>query len=216
MELRQQLRVLRSRWWLLLASLLITGGAAFLVSSALPKVYESRATLLVGQSVQASNPDINQLLASQRLSQTYAELAVAGPQLQRVITKTGLLITPAEFARRIRAEAPRDSILVHITVEDSDPVRAANLANAVAEELLAISPAISGVDNEVQAFVDATLASIQTQIRDSQDEIQRLTNLPSRSALQDQRLEIPKRGSSRFRKPMRRRLSFRRPAEPTS
>ena len=31
MELRQQLRLLRSRWWLLVASVLITGAAAFLV-----------------------------------------------------------------------------------------------------------------------------------------------------------------------------------------
>ena len=153
MELRQQLRVLRSRWWLLLASVLITGGVAFLVSSALPKVYEARVTLLVGQSVQASNPDINQLLASQRLSQTYAELALAGPQLQRVIAKTGLPLTPEEFAPRVRADAPRESILVHLAVEDADPLRAAALANALAEELLAISPAISGVDRDVQDFI---------------------------------------------------------------
>ena len=48
--------VLRSRWWLLLASVLITGAAAFLVSSSLPKVYEGRVTLLVGQSVQSIEP----------------------------------------------------------------------------------------------------------------------------------------------------------------
>ena len=32
-----------------------------LVSSSLPKVYESTATLLVGQSIQSANPDLNQL-----------------------------------------------------------------------------------------------------------------------------------------------------------
>ena len=170
MELRQQLRVLRSRWWFLLASVLITGGVAFLVSSALPKVYEARVTLLVGQSVQASNPDINQLLASQRLSQTYAELALAGPQLQRVIAKrastnAGGIRTPSPrgCATRIHPRAP--------SVEDADPLRAAALANALAEELLAISPAISGVDRDVQDFIDRSLESLQTQIRDTQDEI---------------------------------------------
>jgi non-specific protein-tyrosine kinase len=190
MELRQQLRVLRTRWWLLLAGVLVTGAAAFLVSSSLPKVYEGRATLLVGQSVQTSNPDINQLLASQRLSQTYAELAVAGPQLRRVIAANELAVTPEEFAKRVRAEAPRDSILVYVTVEDPEPARAANLANAVAGELLTLSPAISGVDNEVQAFLDVNLASIQTQIQDYQEEIQRLTILSERSATQEQRLEV--------------------------
>jgi non-specific protein-tyrosine kinase len=174
---------------LLVAGAVITGAAAFLVSSSLPKVYEGRVTLLVGQSVQETNPDINQLLASQRLSQTYAELAMADPQLQAVITKVGVAVSANEFAKRVRAEAPRDSILVHLTVEDGDPVRAAALANALAERLIELSPAISGVDSDVQRFVDDDLASTQTLIRDTQDEIQRLTNLPSRSADEERRLE---------------------------
>ena len=74
-ELRQQFTVMRSWFWLFVASILLAGGAAFLVSSSLPKVYESTATLIVGQSIQSANPDLNELLASQRLSQTYADLA---------------------------------------------------------------------------------------------------------------------------------------------
>ena len=72
MELRRQISVLRSWIWLLLASIVLAAGAAYLVSINLPKVYEGRVTLIVGQSTQATNPDLNQLLASQRLSQTYA------------------------------------------------------------------------------------------------------------------------------------------------
>ena len=189
MELRQQLRILRSRWWLLLASALITGAAAFLVSSTLPKVYEGHATLLVGQSVQTSNPDLNQLLASQRLSQTYAELALTNPLLERVIAKTGVASTSQELKKRVTAVAPRDSILVHLTVQDSEPSRAAALANALAAEMIAASPAITGVNGDVQQFIDGDLIAIQSQIRDTQDEIQRLTNLPSRSAAEEQRLE---------------------------
>jgi capsular exopolysaccharide synthesis family protein len=189
MELRQQLRVLRSRWWLLVASILITGAAAFLVSTSLPKVYEARATLLVGQSVQASNPDLNQLLASQRLSQTYADLAQTDPLLERVIATTGAATTPQEFRKRITAAAPRDSILVHLTVEDANPQRAAQLANALAAEVRAASPAISGLDSQVQQFIDEDLVATQAQIRDTQSEIQRLANLASRSSEEEQQLE---------------------------
>ena len=112
MELRQQLGVLRSWFWLLVASVLLAGGAAYLVSSNLPKVYEGKVTLIVGQSIQAANPDLNQLLASQRLSQTYADLATtrpaapAGHRQERPRRSRR-----RSSAKRIVADAPRDSTL---------------------------------------------------------------------------------------------------------
>ncbi len=189
MELRHQIGVLRAWLWLLVASVLLAGGAAYLVSSSLPKVYEGKVTLIVGQSTQAANPDLNQLLASQRLSQTYADLATTGPLLEQVIAKNGLGITPDDFRKRIVADAPRDSTLVHLTVQDGDPARAAALANSLAAEMIAASPAIAGRDSQVQQFIDADLAALQAQIQDTQAEIQRLTSLPSRSAADEQQLQ---------------------------
>jgi non-specific protein-tyrosine kinase len=189
MELRRQISVLRAWFWLLVIAVVLAAGAAYLVSANLPKVYEGRVTLIVGQSTQATNPDLNQLLASQRLSQTYAELATTGPLLDKVITKFGLGITPDEFRKRIAADAPRDSILVHLTVEDGDPTRAADLANALAAEMIAASPAIAGRDSEFQRFIDADLAAIQTQIAETQSEIQRLSGLTARSSSQEQQLQ---------------------------
>jgi capsular polysaccharide biosynthesis protein len=87
MDLRRQGQVVRSWLWLLIASLLLAGGAAYLVSSALPKVYESTVTLLVGQSSSSSTPNYNDLLASQRISQTYADLATTGTILGQVIAQ---------------------------------------------------------------------------------------------------------------------------------
>ncbi|MHB8398585.1 MAG: tyrosine-protein kinase domain-containing protein [Candidatus Limnocylindrales bacterium] len=189
MELRHQLAVLRSWFWLLVASALLAGGAAYLVSSALPKVYEGNVTLIVGQSLQAANPDINSLLASQRLSQTYASLATTTPLLQQVIDKEHLGITPTDFIKRVTATAATDSTLVHITVQDGDPVRAAALANDLAAALIAASPAIAGRDTQVQHFIDADLLATQQQITDISTEVQRLSNLPTRSAADDQQLQ---------------------------
>jgi non-specific protein-tyrosine kinase len=189
MELRHQIGVLRSWAWLLIASILLAAGAAYLVSSGLPKVYEGKVTLIVGQSTQSSNPDLNQLLASQRLSQTYADLAITGPLLEQVIAKNGLTVSPDEFKKRVVADAPRDSTLVHLTVQDGDPARAAALANSLAAEMIAASPAIAGRNSQVQQFIDADLAATQAQIEQTQAEIQRLTNLPSRSASDEQLLQ---------------------------
>ena len=189
MELRRQISVLRSWIWLLLGSIVLAAGAAYLVSINLPKVYEGRVTLIVGQSTQATNPDLNQLLASQRLSQTYAELATTGPLLQEVITKNGLAVSVDDFRERVSADAPRDSILVNLVVEDGDPARAATLANSLADAMIAASPAIAGRDSQVQQFIDADLAAMQTQIEETQAEIQRLTERSSRSTSDEQRLQ---------------------------
>ena len=94
-----------------------------------------------------------------------------------------------DFRERVSADAPRDSILVNLTVEDGDPARAATLANSLADEMIAASPAIAGRDSQVQQFIDADLAAMQTQIEETQAEIQRLTNLSSRSASDEQRLQ---------------------------
>ena len=189
MELRHQLRILRSWLWLMVLGVLLAGGSAYLVSTSLPKVFQSTATLLVGQSAQAANPDYNQLLASQRLSQTYAELATTNPLLKQVISNNGLSTTTKSFRKRIIAEAPRDSTLVRLTVEDEDPARAARLANDLAAVMIAASPAIAGRDTQVQKFIDADLAATQTLITDTQHEIQRLTDLTARNTKQEQRLQ---------------------------
>lgn len=189
MELRHQIGVLRSWFWILVASVLLAGGAAYLVSTSLPKVYEGEVTLIVGGSLNSTNPNINDLIASQRLSQTYADLATTTPILEQVIARNGVTATPDDFRKRIVAEAPRDSTLVDLTVQGGDPAQAAQLANSLAAEMIAASPAVAGRNTQVQQFIDTDLAATQSQIKDTQVEIQRLANLPSRSSSEEQQLQ---------------------------
>ncbi len=188
MDARRSLTVLRRWMWLLIASLLLAAGTSFLVSSALTKMYESTVTLIVGQSLQTANPDLNQLLASQRLSQTYADLVTTGPLLGRVIDREGLDATPEELRKLVKADAPRDSTLVTITVTDPDPVRVASIANTIADELIAASPAIAGRNTAVQQFVDKDLVAAQAQIEETQAEVQRLVGLTARTPEQETQL----------------------------
>ena len=189
MELRRLIAVLRASFWLVAASVLLAGAAAYVVSSMLPEIYEGKVSMIVGQSINAADPDLNQLLASQRLSQTYAELATTTPLLEQVIAKNDVGVTPDEFRKQIVATAARDSTLVHLTVSDGDPVRAAALANSLAAEMIAASPAVAGRNTDAQQFIDSSIVTTQTQIEDTQAEIQQLTELPSRTSSEEQRLE---------------------------
>ena len=51
-----------------------------------------------------------------------------------------------------------DSTLLTITAEDGDPARAAAIANALAEQLIAVSPAIEGRQAELEASIEAELS----------------------------------------------------------
>ena len=107
MDARRTLTVLRRWLWLLVACILLAAGASYLVSSSLTKLYEGKVTLIVGQSLQSTSPDYNQLLASQRLSQTYADLVTTGPLLTKVIDREGLDMTPEGCARSsVRTRPP--------------------------------------------------------------------------------------------------------------
>jgi succinoglycan biosynthesis transport protein ExoP len=189
MDLRRHGQVIRSWLWLLIASLLLAGGAAYLVSSSLPKVYEAKVTLLVGQSSSSSTPNYNDLLASQRISQTYADLATTGTILGKVMANAGLDITVDEFRARVKADAPTNSTLVTVTVQDGEPARAATLANAIGDQLIAASDSVYGKNSQVQDFIAGQISATQVQIQDTQTQIDSLAALTTRTNADTQQLQ---------------------------
>jgi non-specific protein-tyrosine kinase len=186
--LRQQLGIVLARLPLLLASVALAGASAFFFSTLQPKVYQSEATLIVGQSLSAVNPDYNQLLVSQRLSSTYATVATTRPILTKVIDRLGLDTTPDQLARDVSASAATDGALLTIEARDNSPARAAQIANAVAEELIAATPSVQG-GQAVDSSVEQDLAAIRKDISDTQAEIDALVAVPERTPSQDARLD---------------------------
>jgi non-specific protein-tyrosine kinase len=187
-DLRRQIAIIRAWFPLLVASVVLAGGAAFVFSSLQQKVYEAKSTLIVGQSLSAVSPDYNQLLASQRLSTTYAAVATKRPILDTVIGQLRLDVTADELSKHVQANAPLDSTLLTIVAQDADPARAAAIANALAQQLIAASPAIQGRQAEFQASIDADLKATQDQISAIQAQVETLSGLPSRTAAQDAEL----------------------------
>jgi capsular exopolysaccharide family len=190
MDARQTLALLRRRLGLLIACVVFGAGSAYLVSQSLPKTYDATVTLIVGQSLQAVSPDINGLLASQRLSQTYADLVTTGPLLSRVIVREGLSLTMEDLRKLVKANVALNSTLVTITATNGDAAKAASIANSVAEELIAASPAISGRSSEIQQFLDRDLLAAQSQIEETQAEVQRLVGVTDRTPEQNAQLEV--------------------------
>ncbi len=166
-------------------SVILSGATAFIGASLQSKVYEADATLIVGDTLSTANADYNQLLASQRLSKTYASVATTRPLLSKVIDKLDLQTTPEELIKKVRAGAALDSSLLTITAQDGSADRAAAIANALADELIAASPSLQGAQQDFRASVQKDLDATQALIATTQAEVERLAALPERTPEED-------------------------------
>jgi tyrosine-protein kinase len=116
-------------WWLLVLGAAVAALMGFLVANRLPDTYEAEAKLLVGPL----SADKDTLAASGAQARTYAALATTTPILDDAAQRAGL----ASIRSKIHSVTASDvTRLISIVVRDSDPVRAAAIANALAAVLV--------------------------------------------------------------------------------
>ena len=173
----------------MIVAALLAGAAAYVVSNLQQKVYEAQATLIVGQSLSAANPDYTQLLVAENLTATYTAVARTRPILEDVISELKLEVEPDALAGRVHVAAPQNSTLITITAQDTIPSRAAAIANAVADQLIAASPAIQGREAAFQRSIDDDLAATQDLIDATQARADKLIALDSRTATEESDLQ---------------------------
>lgn len=188
MDLRRLIATFRTWLPLMVAAAVVCGVAAFAISNLQQRVYESKATLIVGQALSATNPDYSQILVAESLSKTYAAIAKTRPILEAVIAQLRLKETTDQLAERVRVESPTSSTMLMITALDGDPAQAARLANALGDQLISVSPTIQGREAEFQNSIDADLAETQGLINSTQARVETLAALDVRTAQQEAQL----------------------------
>jgi len=139
------IRMLGRWWWLLLISSLIPMMVSYGLLSQKPPLYQARATLMVGTSLQTANPDPWQMNLSTTLAGAYAELAKQRPVLEAVIDRLALPRTPEQLVQQIETRIYSGAQLLEIRVVDTDPDVAALVANALADELSAAARPLAPV-----------------------------------------------------------------------
>lgn len=145
-------------------AVLVAGVLSFFV---LPPTYEATATVMVNQAPQqpAQEQGTPEFLATlTRLPQmtiaTYAAQVKNPVILRKVLEdlKLSEQYTIAQFAAKINVSTPKDTNLMEIKVEDKDPKLAADIANAVATEL------VNFVSNMNQQRVSLSARMLKNQI----------------------------------------------------
>ena len=138
-ELRDYIRILRKSWVLIVLLTLVAVGAASTYS--ILQTPEFSATSKVFVSTQSGGTAVDLAQGSsftvQRVK-TYSDLVATPIVLLPVIATLDLVTTADQLAKKITASAPLDTSIIEITVVDTDPVRAADIANAASQSLTAV------------------------------------------------------------------------------
>lgn len=135
-DLRDIWRILKKgKWYLIslpLAAMIISTIISFFVLT--PK-YEASATLMVGKSTEGQNAmmmQYNDILAANQLVKTYSQLVKSRSVVEKVIEFEKLDVTYDQLSKNIDVKPVKDTQLIQVTVIDTNPERAALLANTTA------------------------------------------------------------------------------------
>ena len=186
MELRQYLAVIRKWLWLIVLGTLLCGGTAYLVSCNMTPIYRASTTLLINQARSPSVIDYNVLQTSERLAKTYAERLTKRPVLEEVAARLGLEMEDGKFPAKLDVKPVRDTQLIELSVEHSNPLLAMQIANTLPKvfiernEALQLSRFASSKQNLAKQ-----LAAIEKDIEATQQAINTLqsSNSPDQAEL---------------------------------
>lgn len=157
MELRDYITVLRKGWVLILVLALVGVAAAAGFSLLKKPVYSASAQVFVSTETSGSASDLAQgnTFTQQRVL-TYSNLVSTPIVLLPVIAKLQLDMNADELATMVSATAPTSTTLISISVNDTDPVQAANIANATSQSLTNVVQDIEATDAEGTSSVKLT------------------------------------------------------------
>lgn len=140
MTLRDYVQVLRRQWRLITACVVVAVAAAIAVIMTSTPVYSSSIQLFVSTPVgdsSLSNAFSGSQFSQQRVK-SYADIVNTPAVTQPVIDRLHLPFTSTQLASKITATAPLDTVIVNVSVADTDKVRAADVANAIGQQLVAV------------------------------------------------------------------------------
>lgn len=133
-DIRELLEVLLHKWWIILLSVLVAGGAAFSISAfALTPMYESTTGIYVMSKQNSDTLSYSDVQLSSQLTKDYEELIRCRTVLEKVIESCNLKEDYSSLHGRVSISNAKDTRIIYITVKDSSPKRAMIIADSIRE-----------------------------------------------------------------------------------
>jgi capsular polysaccharide biosynthesis protein len=131
------LKLLRTRWVIICATIAVTVLGAVAVNLLTTPLYEASTRLFVSTTSGTSASEIYQ---GNRFSQerviSYTQLVMGETLAQRTIDKLGLDMSAEDLQENVTASAKLDTVLIDVAVVDESPVRARDIADALSDEFV--------------------------------------------------------------------------------
>jgi len=154
LSLRDIVRIILKRLWVIVLVTLVLVGVAVGFSLAQTPTYESSIKVLVGQRQATEDSGSlgnlgNDIQGLQQLTTTLTAAVDSRPVAEAVIKRLNLDMTPESLLANLDAQQIPDTQFIQVTYRDSNPERARLVANTVGEvfsELVSkVSPDANGV-----------------------------------------------------------------------
>jgi capsular exopolysaccharide synthesis family protein len=155
-------------WWLLAISALLAGVTSAVYTLRQPRVYSSTTTIMVGTALTDPNPNGNEFSLASQLAAAYVDIANRSTVQNAAKAALGMTWLPDYAATYVP-----NTQLLEITVVDTIPKRAQAVSQALAEQLVLISPG-GQAQNGRQQFIDTQLTQIEKAITETDAEIEQL------------------------------------------
>jgi receptor protein-tyrosine kinase len=143
-DIRDFVRVLRARRIIILAAVILGLGGAVAMTKLMTPQYEASTRLFV--STAAVPEGVTEVYQGAQYSQdrvhTYTDVLIGEALAQRTIDRLHLNVSAKELAGRVTASAAPESVLINVSVRDSSPTAARDIANALSDEFVTTATAL--------------------------------------------------------------------------
>lgn len=156
MELRDYLRILWGRRWLIALCLALAAGTALGFSARITPAYAATAKVFVGPRTVEKNDAaavLQELTASQQYVTSYAEILKSRPLAELVVQKTGSPLTASELSEKTETKILPDTRLIEVTVTDTNASRAETYVNELVDSFVADEGNLFGGGGAITASV---------------------------------------------------------------
>jgi len=152
LDLRDYIRIIRKRIWIIIAIVLIAAAATAIASFYLIKpVYEASTKLVVNKSEQQTvnnQVDLNSINTNLSLINTYKEIIKTTAIMDKVVAAyPQFQLTPEQLSKKVSVSSVNNTQVMTLVVQDISYVKAAQIVNAVSKVFQLEIPKIMKVDN---------------------------------------------------------------------
>ena len=133
-DLLEIMGLLLSRWLLIVLVGITAALIGFAISFfVIAPTYESTTKIYILNKNESQNVTYSDMQLGTQLTKDYSELINSRYVLEEVIQKLRLNLDYQGLKEKVNVSSPTDTRIVAITVTDTDPVEAMNIANAIRE-----------------------------------------------------------------------------------